>query len=252
MINYQRFGQGKTLVLLHGFCENLSVWDNLKEELATFCEVISIDLPGFGNSPLRDSNFTIDQIANRVESLLTSIGVDQYSVAGHSLGGYVALSLANQYPHKLDKLALLHSTALADSEQKKENRNKVITFIENHGVDSFLGQFVPSLFNPFNVADQRQNIELVKAMGSQLTAETIIGYTKAMRDRPDRTNILSSKSVDFAFIYGEKDGVFQPEDIKAQTDLIDQNRVFSLKKSGHMGMYEEPENMLECLKIFLR
>ena len=247
MLHFERLGQGRPLLLIHGFCEDLTVWKPIKESLAANFDLILIDLPGFGRSPLTQKHFSLDDVAKEIDKLLNSISVDSYSLAGHSLGGYVALSLAELFPDNVDDLILVHSTALEDSEEKKVNRNRVVKFIENHGVEHFLGQFVPSLFNQDNIEEHKEHIDLVKAMGEQLTAETIIAYTKAMRDRPNRMHILSSNTVQNRFIYGDKDTIFTPSDIKKHSEVLGSKNVLKLSNCGHMGMYESPEILTKFL-----
>lgn len=251
-MNFRRSGQGPTIVLIHGFCEDLDVWKNIESGLTRYFDVILIDLPGFGNSDITDYNFTIDSLAAQLDAFISELGVSgRYAVIGHSLGGYVALSMAKQFPDKIYKIALAHSTALADSSEKKLNRNRVIEFIETHGVHHFLGQFVPSLFSPQNVDSHKEAIESVVEMGKGLTSEIIIAYTKAMRDRLDNMQVLADKNVDTLFIYGSEDGIFSDEDINKHVEVLDRNHSIKLEKCGHMGMYESPTELLKALIQFI-
>lgn len=247
MIHYRRKGKGPVCVLIHGFCENLEVWKNLELPLSREFDLILIYLPGFGKSPLPEDDFAIRDIARDVDNLLSKLDIDKYGVIGHSLGGYVGLSLANQYPEKINQLVLVNSTALPDSPEKKTNRNRVISFIEKYGVNNFLGEFVPSLFNSDNLDHHAADIEEVKAMGEGLSAEVIIGYTKAMRDRPDHISVLQESPTKSYFIYGDKDMIFSTDDIKQQTDLLPLSNILELKDCGHMSMYEDPDDLIGFL-----
>ena len=247
MIHYRRKGRGPVCVLIHGFCENLEVWKNIEQPLSRDFDLILIDLPGFGKSPLSGEDFTIKDIARDIDNLLGEVGIDKYGVIGHSLGGYVGLSLASQFPEKISQLVLVNSTALPDSEEKRTNRNRVISFIEKYGVNNFLGEFVPSLFNSDNLDQHKADIEEVKAMGEGLSADVIIGYTKAMRDRPAHTSVLQESPTASYFIYGDKDMIFSADDIKQQTDLLPLSNILELKNCGHMSMYEDPANLIGFL-----
>ncbi len=93
---YQRQGQGEPLVLLHGIGGELCVWEAVLEPLARHCEVIAVDLPGFGNSPALASDVVPSPaaLAAAVSGLLGEVGIDRAHVAGNSPGGWVALEMA--------------------------------------------------------------------------------------------------------------------------------------------------------------
>src|SRR5690606_20750625 len=99
-----------------------------------------------------------------------------------SLGGYVALAMVAQQPDRFAGLGLFHSTAYADTEEKRASRSKVIEFVETNGVEAFTSNFVTPLF-----ADKTHaSIQKVREINMKASREAVIGYTKAMRDRPDQ------------------------------------------------------------------
>jgi pimeloyl-ACP methyl ester carboxylesterase len=90
-----RVGAGAPLVLLHGIGSRKEVWTPLIAHLAEFREVIAVDLPGFGASPLPPGqDLTAVGLAATVAEFCASIGVERPHVAGNSLGGWVALEMA--------------------------------------------------------------------------------------------------------------------------------------------------------------
>ena len=249
-INASVHGEGPNVVLLHGFCEDHTLWDEISTQLKQNFKVISIDLPGFGKSPVLPKGFSLADVAHAIQRYLLDNGYQNYTVIGHSLGGYVALALADLDRESTVAFGLIHSTALADSEEKKVNRNKAIAFINKYGVEPFLGQFVPSLFLPANRIRLSWAIDKVTIMSYNSTADIIIGYMEAMRDRPGHLEQLHDSRV--LYIYGADDQLFSAEDIERQTSIIEnKNNILCLDKTAHMGMYEAADTLYFKMSEFL-
>ncbi|SDT81207.1 alpha/beta fold hydrolase [Actinoplanes derwentensis] len=96
---YDRRGTGPTLVLIHGLGSHRHVWTPILDTLARDRDVITLDLPGFGDSPIGPSPFgygSVSWFADRVESFLDGLGVGRCQVAGSSMGGGTALELGRR------------------------------------------------------------------------------------------------------------------------------------------------------------
>jgi len=91
---YDRRGQGAPLILIHGFPLDHSIWDEVTSLLAPTFELILPDLRGFGESVSPAPVWTITDLAADVASLLDHLGIESAFLAGHSMGGYVALAFA--------------------------------------------------------------------------------------------------------------------------------------------------------------
>jgi 3-oxoadipate enol-lactonase len=105
-IAYSDRGTGPTLLLLHGFPLDKSIWDDASVFLGTRFRVIAPDLRGFGGSAC-DRPFTIELLADDVHHFLTAIGAAPCILGGLSMGGYVALAFAKKYQNDLRGLALI-------------------------------------------------------------------------------------------------------------------------------------------------
>src|SRR6185295_19424601 len=141
-IYYEEKGNGRPLVLIHGFCETHEIWDRFAENLSGAFRVLLPDLPGFGKSSIPPTPFTVRDIGLLMLSWLDELQLEAPVIIGHSLGGYVVLAMANAQPGRFPGFGLFHSTAYADSEEKKENRNKVIDFVGRNGVQPFIDSYV--------------------------------------------------------------------------------------------------------------
>lgn len=248
MLEYNDSGNGFPLVLIHGFCESRTIWKYGEKELATRYRIIVPDLPGFGESRLEDPEVSMEFFAEKLRELLDDLKIDQCVMVGHSLGGYVALAFAEKYEQRLKGFGLFHSTAFADTEEKKENRNKTIAFIEKHGVPLFAQSFVAPLFSLRNRDRLKTEIEELIQVASSSSEAGVLETTKAMRDRPDRTHVLKQSSLPVLFVAGKKDGSVPLEKSLEQCHLPKHSIVHFLAETGHMGMIE---SKAETIKILL-
>lgn len=253
MIYYKVNGQGLPVVLLHGYGENHTLWLNLVKSHSKSFKTIALDLPGFGKSKRLTGNFSIDDVADRVHDFLISeLKINQYVILGHSLGGYVALALAERYPHNLLGFGLINSTALADSPEKKENRLKTAAFIKKYGTSFFLENFVPNLFAENNRKRLVEQIRKVKEMGLDLEEEVLARYMLAMKDRPDR-KLLLSKFNHVLFVGGALDSSFTAADFEKQlNELKNRANWHILPRVGHMSMFEAPRELEAISYKFLK
>ncbi|MEZ4973148.1 MAG: alpha/beta hydrolase [Cyclobacteriaceae bacterium] len=233
-IHAERRGKGYPLILLHGFCETGAIWGPMVKLLPEGIEVIAVDLPGFGKSELPKEKFSIADIGSLVIDWIRSMKIPKAVLVGHSLGGYVGLSMLAQAPDLFSEFVLFQSTALPDSAEKRENRNKVIEFVNANGVDAYVRNFIPSLFK----IRRDEDINFALKIAFQTQKDTFIGYTEAMRDRPSSEPLLAGKSVPISIIAGGEDTVVPIASLRAQAVANPSIDLKVLEGVGHMGMLE--------------
>ena len=242
---FREEGSGPPLILIHGFCETHEIWSEFVKPLTSKFSVLTPDLPGFGKSDILPGFFTIDQVADEVAHWITEVGIPPAAVIGHSLGGYITLSVAERYPHLLKGFGLFHSTAFADSQEKKESRNKVMDFVSKHGVPPFLSTFVPGLFfDKLNPA-----MKTVHGIASQTKEMTLLRYTSAMRDRLDRSSVLRENEFSKLLIAGVEDALVPIQVSREMAQMSQKSSFFELPKVAHMGFFEAKT---ECQLIITR
>ena len=256
-IYYRIYGTGKTVILLHGFGEKGDVWNNQIEYLKERYKLIVPDLPGSGKSEMID-DMSIAGMAEVIKIILDSEcpkvpppGELRGALIGHSMGGYISLAFVKKYPEYLDAFGLVHSTAYADSEEKKTVRKKGIEFIKQHGAFKFLKTTIPNLysavFKEAKPAFVEKQIERLK----DFTDTALIAYYTAMMERPERIEVLKTVKIPVLFIIGEYDYAIPLEESLRQCHLPEKSYIHFLKKSGHMGMLEEQEKVNRILDDFL-
>ncbi|GAA4433969.1 alpha/beta hydrolase [Pontibacter saemangeumensis] len=249
---YTDAGSGDTLVFLHGFCESKQVWADFVKPLANQFRTIALDLPGHGGNTGNSGNLSIENQAEDVRRQLDELEVKRCILVGHSMGGYVGMAFAEKYGHMLGGLCLFHSSALPDTDEKKENRNKTIDFVERNGVTAFINPFIEPLFYAGNRDRLKQEIELMKEIGRRTPKEAVVGALTAMRDRPDRTAVLKQARFPVLFIFGKEDGAVPLEKALEQCHLPDNSTVLFLGNTGHMGMFERKNETQKALQNFAR
>ncbi len=250
-LSYATAGRGSVVVLLHGFCASSLIWERFQQVLAEqFC-VITIDLPGFGKNPPIEGDISIEEMADAVREQLMQLEVEDCTLIGHSMGGYVALAYANRYPNHLNGLGLFHSTSYADSEEKKRDRDQTIKSLEQNGVESFIECFVPPLFFHKNRASQQSIIRLLHDIGNRTAVSSIIASTKAMRDRRNYSAVLVNLPHPVMFIAGREDGAIPFDDHKQQFTLPGDTTIHILSETGHMGMFERGEETVRMVRGFV-
>jgi pimeloyl-ACP methyl ester carboxylesterase len=251
-LSYFQAGTGFPVVLLHGFMESKEIWTGMREKLAKNFQVIVPDMPGFGESHFNKNYEHVEAMAGEIYKLLQSLHIDECIIIAHSLGGYVALAFAEQYRTLLKGVGLFHSTAFADSEEKKQNRDKTADFIDKHGVPEFAVNFVQSLFYKERKEELADTIEKVHQIALQTPKETAVAVTRAMRNRPDRSHVLKEAAYPVLFISGKADEAVPLEKSKEMFYLPKNAVIQLLDETAHMGMYERPEETYFIVEQFCR
>lgn len=239
------------LVLLHGFTENLHMWDALIPHLSEMSSVIRLDLPGHGKSAFPEHITNIKHLAEWLKSFLAKLNITKCFLAGHSLGGYIALATAKYYPEILEGICLIHSTPAADTPEKKENREKSIQFIQQNGGSGFIKTLIPSLFSR---AFSEKYPEIVHASLNRALATsdaTLTRYLEIMMNRPSSEAWLSESPVPVTAILGANDPLIACDITAALVDNAPVSHIHILHQSAHMGMLEEPATLGQSLCMFM-
>lgn len=249
-ISYQTFGKGPAVVLLHGFGEDGNLWGKQISFLESSFQVIVPYLPGSGSSELVE-DMRMEGMAGSIHFILQQEKVEQCTMVGHSMGGYITLAFAEKYPHLLDGFGLFHSTAFADSEEKKISRKEGIKHIEEKGALSFLKKFVPNLYSSYTKETRISVIEDHINGVSYLSKAALISYFQSMMERPDRTHVLQQNKMPVLFVLSKEDTAIPFQDVLKLASMPYISYIHILEHSGHMGMIEEPEKSNRLLNDFL-
>jgi 3-oxoadipate enol-lactonase len=242
---YTRRGKGTPLVLVHGFPLDSSSWNKIIPLLEDKFDIITPDLRGFGQSTTIESPYTISDMADDLASLLDHLEIEKITMAGHSMGGYVALAFAKKYPQRVSGLGLISSQAAGDPPDRKEGRYKTAADVAEKGVGVVVEAMTPKLS-----ADTRVQA-FVRGVIEKQSKDGVIGALKAMAEREDLMSILSSFNFPFVLIHGDADALIPIERSKEIKAAVPSAQFVELQGAGHMPMMEFAKETAEGLR-FLR
>lgn len=234
-IHYSDYGKGAAIVLLHGFLENSTMWKNLTPHLIKRNRVITIDLLGHGKTECLGYVHSMEDMAEAVYAVLKYLRLRRVQLIGHSMGGYVALAFAEAFPKKVKALCLMNSSALADSQEKQNNRDRAIKAVKQN-YKTFVKISVSNLFKPENRTIFPSEIENVTKEALKTPLQGIVAALEGMKTRPDRSYLLSNSSFYKMMIIGKEDPALD------YNSLIEQTRNTNVKvvefPDGHMSHIE--------------
>ena len=237
---YDDWGEGKCIFLIHGYLETRKVWSGFAERFTGTFRVIAMDLPGHGDSGVWGEVHLMEDLAGAARDILEAEAIDRTFLVGHSLGGYVAMAFAELYPERLSGYCLFHSSCFADTEEKKQNRDREIHVIRCGKKRQIINTSIPKMFADSNLKPMEEKVERVKQIAMGNSEEGIVALLNGMKQRPDRTGILRNDKLPLLLIGGMKDNYIPEEVFEKLTDLAPRASVLRLEHSGHMGFLEEP------------
>ncbi len=231
----------RCVVLLHGYLESMIVWDEFVYLIKEKVRVVTVDLPGHGISTIVGEVHTMEFLADCVANTMAALGIERYSVVGHSMGGYVALAMLDKYKERIESITLLHSTTSADSQEKCDRRRREIELIKA-GKKNTLARLVPHAgFAPENAKRLKDYIEDIAELILLTEDEGVIAILAGMIERKSRGEQLRDSGIPHLFIFGRHD-YYIPAEVAQEMIAADTGaKVLWLEHSGHMGFYEEPE-----------
>mgnify|MGYP003604338358 CR=1 FL=1 len=244
-ISYSDTGKGNAIVLLHGFLENKEMWDFYIPEFAKRNRVIAIDLLGHGKSECLGYVHTMEDHADAVHAVLSELRIRKAIFVGHSMGGYVSLAFAELYPENIKGLVLLNSTARADNEERKINRDRAVKAVKQSFIN-FISLSIANLFSEKNRDKLSSEIEKVKKEALKTPLQGIVASLEGMKIRVDREVILHLTPYPKLMVLGEKDPVLPYEETLEQ---LENTKVELITfPDGHMSHIE---NQIELLRVLL-
>ncbi|MDO5978522.1 alpha/beta fold hydrolase [Flavivirga spongiicola] len=245
---YTDKGKGNAIVLLHGFLENVSMWDTFIPTLSKKNRVICIDLLGHGKTECLGYIHTMELMAEIVQAILKHLKIRRSTFIGHSMGGYVALAYAEKNPDALKGLCLMNSTASADTLEKKKNRDRAIIAVkQNH--KRFIRMAISNLFRPKNRIIFSEKIKQLKKEALKTPLQGIVASLEGMKIRKDREALLHFTPFKKMLMISRKDPVLDYNTLISQTKNTDVEVVEF--PDGHMSHIENEREFLRTIVHFI-
>lgn len=245
---YTDKGKGNTVVLLHGFLENTNMWIPFIPSISKNNRVICIDLLGHGKTGCLGYIHTMELMASVVEAVIKKLKINEAFIVGHSMGGYVALALADKYPKLIKGLCLMNSTAQADTFEKKQNRDRAIVAVkDNH--QRFIKMAISNLLRPKNRILFSEAIKQTTQEALQTPLQGIVAALEGMKIRKERQYLLQHTNYKQLMIVGKKDPVLD------YTSLVNETKNTPVKvvefPDGHMSHIENEKQLLQNIMHFI-
>lgn len=248
-LRYREMGTGPLAVFVHGFPLDSTMWIEQLEALSTVRRCIALDLRGFGLSdPVATSALTMDQHADDLAALVDAVGEAQADIVALSMGGYVALAFAERHPAKLRTLALVDTKATPDSDAGRAGRDVAAVNAVVRGRAALADEMSDALLGPRASLTAKARL---RTMIEGTRVETIVAALEGMKQRPDRSGVLSSINVPAAVIVGEHDRITPVPEAEAMAEALPNAKLVVVSDAGHMTPIEAPETVNRALMDLL-
>jgi pimeloyl-ACP methyl ester carboxylesterase len=249
LLSFEDVGRGPALVLVHGFPLDREMWWPQIERLSPTHRVIAVDLRGFGQSPNAGApSLSMRRHAADVVAVLDALELDQVALLGFSMGGYVALALAEFYPERLRSLVLAHTRATPDSAAARTARQRSITEVEEHGVAALSRELPEKLLAAGAPSVLRQS---VAAMIDRQEPAAVVAALRGMAERQDRTEVAAGLSMPVLVVSGSADQMVPSAEALGLHATIPGSEWFEFFGAGHLSNLERPDGFAAVVSRFL-
>jgi 3-oxoadipate enol-lactonase len=242
---YDRRGAGTPLVLIHGFPLDHTIWEPVIPLLEKAFDLILPDLRGFGESQTSRTPYLVADLAGDVASLLDLLGLEGAMVAGHSMGGYVALAFAHAFAGRTLGLGLVASQSLPDAPERKASRYEEAAHVLANGV----GDVAESM--SIRLTGDPELQARLKALMLRQRPEGLAGALRAMAERADSTPFLPEFNFPVSIVHGQADALVPVERARAVKAAVKKGYLTEVPGAGHMPMMEAPAETAKALRMLV-
>jgi pimeloyl-ACP methyl ester carboxylesterase len=250
-IAYDDVGSGPSVVLLHGYPFNRSMWREQVEVLKQNHRIIIPDLRGHGETAVTPGPVTMQSMAYDVASLLETLNISRATIGGLSMGGYVALAFYRLFPLRVRSLLLADTRPQADTEEGKQNREQQAEKALAEGMEGIADALLPKLLAPETVAERPEIVKRLREMMVETDPEGAAAALRGMAARQDQTSFLSRIIAPTLIIAGSKDALTPVADAELMHREIGGSRLQIIEDAGHVSNLERPEEFNRAFVKFL-
>ena len=251
LLRYKSFGEGKPLLILHGFLGSLDNWQSVAKELAASYQVFILDIRNHGKS-FHDPKHDYASMVVDVRYFIDQLGLSEVSLIGHSMGGKIAMSFALKYPLLVSNLivvdiapkiyqpgheAILHALSKVNPKELK-SRQEALEIISTYIYDPSVVQFL--LKNLDRLGDG--------SFGWKMNLPVLIDQYKEMLDFPSKGSFNGPT----LFLKGAKSDYILPSDEPIIHQYFPKAKIVSIRNAGHWVHAENPVDFISETSIFLK
>ncbi|MGO4571774.1 alpha/beta fold hydrolase [Microvirga sp. 2TAF3] len=196
------------------------------------------------------ADHTRDDSIQGIAARLLADAPERFALAGLSMGGYVAMEVMRQAPERVERLALLDTSARPDSDEAREDRKRMIALAETGHFKDIIARLWPRLVAPERQADEELK-EIVTGMMQEIGAGAYIRQQRAIMGRPDSRSMLPSIEIPTLILVGEADAITPPDVAREMAEMIEWASLTVVPGSGHLSSLEQPEKVTQALRMWL-
>lgn len=248
-------GPGPVVVLLHGFPLDRSMWSHQQSSVGAIYRVIAPDLRGHGTTAAPDDLvYSVDALADDVIETLDALQLTgPVTVGGLSLGGYVALSIAERYPERLNALMLLNTRETGDTPEAAASRREMADAVDRTGdVEPVIARMLPRLLGADFARQHPDTVSRFHSRMSRMAPRAVAATLRGMAERPDRTGILGTIAVPTLVVSGAADEVVPADETRAMVAAIPKARHIEIPRAGHLAPVEDAASVDAEILEFLQ
>ncbi len=251
---YEVEGKGDVILLVHGTGIGRRAWDDVIAEISGYHTVYAVDLPGFGCSDKPDIPYSVPLYAELLNKLMHELKLEPAAVAGVSMGGAVAATLAASHPDKVSKLVLVAPAGLTppQGEFVKPSRFMDANFwLLSHNKDLFR-QSMEDMFYDKSKLTPAMTDAVWESMKSPEHRRAVLRNTQYLA-KPDLafSDMLETIAAPTLIVWGEEDKIVPPVDAQKFSILIKYADVIYLRNCGHAVPVEKGEALADAMVSFL-
>jgi len=249
ILHYEVYGRGRPVILLHGWLGSWGLWRETMTYLGQNYRTYALDFWGFGESGRKRSTYKVQDFVSLVNQFMEQLGITSAPLVGHSMGGTVSLSVALEYPQRVEKVVIIGSPIVGSS----------LAFpLKLAGIPfnaRFLFTFFPlfraimRLASPFICSDPTFPDLMDKDL-SRTTLESFLISIATLR-RTDLRPRLNQIQIPVMGMFGDVDNIVHPQQWKPLLAGVPHARIERFPQAGHFIMLDEPPIFLNTLKDFL-
>ena len=252
ILSFERYGEGFPVVLLHAFPFSRKLWSKQIEPIVqNDFSLITLDLPGFGESLNSEEINSMEFMATSVFETLKEQGIKKAVFGGISMGGYVLFNLYRLYPQLISALIICDTTPKADPPENRKKRFELIKQIENQGMKQVVKNVLPNLLSENTFS---KNFEMVKDLENEILKSNLngtIAALKGMAERKDHTHLLDQIKFPTLLVFGEDDKITDTSTAQNIQKLLPNSTLKIIEDCGHLSNLEKPEKFNKILIEFL-
>jgi pimeloyl-ACP methyl ester carboxylesterase len=249
IVHYEVYGRGRPVILLHGWLGSWGLWQETMMFLGQYYRTYALDFWGFGESGKKISTYQVTDFVKMVDQFMEKLGIESAPLVGHSMGGTVSLSVAIEYPKRVQKVVVIGSpvNGVSLALLLKLLGLRWVAFL----LFTFFGLFRLGmrLYSPLICKDKRFP-EMMDRDLSKLTVESFLVSIATLR-RTDLRQKLHEITIPVMGMYGDKDIIVDPKEWKTLLTGVQHAEIVRYDKAGHFIMMDEPEDFKMKLKQFL-